>query len=593
MAKFIAIDGEADNKGNYIVMCDSEGRVLYNPNGITSAEAFGFLLSLPKRHEIVCYGLNYDANQWLKDLPRYNLEGLATQNRTAWQGTYKLEWIPSKMFTVTVPGKSVTVCEVFGFFQTSFVKALQQWGFEAPAEIETMKRKRGTFTRKELQRVIAYCQHECRLLVQLMERLQDACRQADCVPRRRWIGAGSIASSLMMKHNVRAHHAHDLDVFDGDLTEEYVLRAYFGGRVELYQQGWQTPAVSNDVRSAYPFGAMFLPALPGARVQHVKSYSRHRYALWRVSWDCPQGTVVAPFPVRLPAGQICYPLAGSGVYHAHEVQAALALGYNVTVHDGVELHPEELARPFAWIPEVYEHRARFKREGNFAEKALKLGLNSVYGKTAQGYGFGKKPPFQSYYWAGFITSYTRARILQQLALTRNPVMVATDGIVGGWIPPGGDPVTTDIGTWEEDSYDRIATIQPGVYVAEKNGEQLVKSRGFFARDVNYPAMVERFYEDPLSAYHFRSRRFIGLKVALHRKDFNVWRQWIDERRSIAFEIQNKQHEWDYDRRVMSLYPIAGPYDSLPYVPKQSLYDDPSDEALENMVRDDQPHREVD
>lgn len=593
MAKFIAIDGEADNKGHYIVMCDSEGRVLHNPNGITSAEAFAFLLSLPKRHEIVCYGLNYDANQWLRNLPRSNLEGLATHNRTAWQGTYKLEWIPSKMFTVTVPGKSITVCEVFGFFQTSFVKALQQWGFEAPEEIEAMKRKRGTFTRRELQRVIAYCQHECRLLVQLMERLQDACQQAGCVPRRRWIGAGSIASSLMMRHNVKAHHAHDLDVFGSGLTDEYVLRAYFGGRVELYQQGWQTPAVSNDVRSAYPFGAMFLPSLVGAQAHHVKTYSPHPYALWRVSWDCPEDTIVAPFPVRLPAGQICYPRAGEGVYHGHEVQAAIDLGYNVTVHDGVKLQPETTEQPFTWIPEVYAHRARFKAEGNFAEKALKLGLNSVYGKTAQGYGFGKKPPFQSYYWAGFITSYTRARILRQLQTTRYPVMVATDGIVAGSIPPGRGPVTTDIGTWEVDSYDRIATIQPGVYVAEKNGEQLVKSRGFFARDVDYPAMVARFYEDPLSAYHFRSRRFIGLKVALHRKDFSVWRQWIDERRSIAFEIQNKNHEYDFDRRVMKLTPIAGPYSSLPYVPKQSLYDDPSDEALENMVRDDQPHREVD
>lgn len=592
MAKFIAIDGEADSDGNYIIMCDSEGRVLHNPTGITSSEALNFLLALPKRYEIVCYGLNYDANQWLRNLARANLEALSYSNRTTYQGTYKLEWIPSKMFTVSVPGKTLTVCEVFGFFQTSFVKALQQWGFEPPAEIETMKRKRGTFTQSELDRIVRYCQEECRLLVQLMERLQDACKTAGCVPRRRWIGAGAIASSLMMAHNVKAHHAHDVDVFGETFTDEFVLRAYFGGRVELYRQGWQQPAVSDDVRSAYPFAAMSLPSLSNARILHVRGYDpTWPFSVWRVTWTCDRDTVIAPFPVRLPGGQICYPRAGEGVYHAAEVTAALKCGYNVTVHEGVSLYPEDIETPFGWIPDVYAHRAKFKREGNFAEKALKLGLNSVYGKTAQGYGFGKKPPFQSYYWAGYITSATRARILQRLNTTTNPVMVATDGIVAGAI--GGAPSKDDaIGTWESDSYDRIATIQPGVYVAEKNGEQLVKSRGFFARDVDYPAMVERFYEDSLSCYHFRSRRFIGLKVALHRTDFGVWRQWIEERRSVAFEIQNKERE-ELANGAVILKPIAGPFESLPYVPKQSLYDDPSDDELENIVRDDQPHREVD
>lgn len=588
MTKFVAIDGEADNKGNYIIMCDSEGRVLHNPAGITTTEALHFILALPKRTELVCYGLNYDVNQWIKDLPRSNLERLAMENRSTWQGDYKLEWIPSKMFTVSVRGASRTVCEVFGFFQTSFVKALSQWGFDPPAEIEQMKQKRGTFTRNDLQAVVHYCQHECRLLVQMMERLQEACQEADCVPRRRWIGAGSIASSLLTSHGAKHHHAYDADLFGREVTDDYVLRAYFGGRVELYQQGWQSRAVAHDIRSAYPYAAMNLPDLSEATFLRTKLFTPGNYGLWRVSWDEPEGRQVMPFPVRLPKGDICYPRSGEGVYHTAEVSAALDCGYSVRVHDGVLLTPR-VGLPFTWINDVYEHRARFKREGNYAEKALKLGLNSVYGKTAQGYGFGRKPPFQSYFWAGYITSYTRASALRMLQNMDVPVMTATDGIVG----IDGIPrlYNDNIGAWEHSAYDRIATVQPGVYVAEENGERMVKSRGFFARDVDYDAMLQRFYDDPQSCYHFKSRRFIGLKVALHRKDFGVWRQWIDERRSIAFEIKNKiprVHEGN-----VYLYPIKGPFESLPYVPKQSLYDDPSEDMVENMVRDDQPHREVD
>lgn len=591
MTTFVAIDGEADNKGRYIIMCDSNGRVLYNPDGITTTQAFHFVLSLPKQHELVCYGLNYDVNQWIKDLPRSNLEKLARTNECVHQGDYKLQWIPSKMFTVRVHGTARTVCEVFGFFQTSFVKALSQWGFTPPAEIETMKQKRGTFNQRDIEAVIHYCQHECRLLVQLMDRLNEACVESNCAPRRRWIGAGAIASSLLTAHGAKHHHAHDVDLFGPDLTDDYVLRAYFGGRVELYQQGWQSNAVAHDIRSAYPYAAMSLPSLNEASVTRATRYQPSQpYALWRVSWDEPDnGRQVMPFPVRLDKGDICYPMRGEGVYHAAEVRAAKACGYNVVVHDGVVVHPAQ-TDAFGWINDTYLHRARYKREGDHAEKALKLGLNSVYGKTAQGYGFGSKPPFQSYFWAGYITSFTRARALTELQKFTTPVMTATDGIVGNHIAPA--QYDESIGAWECSGYDRIAAVQPGVYVAEVDGERMVKSRGFFARDVDYDAMLDRFYHDPTSCYHFDSRRFIGLKVALHRTDFSIWRQWVEERRSVAFEIRNKRAGKEHNGNIL-LYPIEGGYSSMPYVPKQSLYDDPSDEMMENIVRDDQPHREVD
>lgn len=593
MTTFVAIDGEADKDGNYIILCDSLGRTLINLNGIATVEALDFILRAPKKTEIVCYGLNYDVNQWLKDVPRGNLQRLAATHECIYQNDYRLTWVPSKMFTVTAgPHFSRTVCEVFGFFQTSFVKALKQWGFEPSAEIEQMKQARGTFDQANLDAIVHYCQHECKLLVQMMERLEDACRQAHCVPRRRWIGAGSIASSLLTTYGTKEHHVYDVDLFGRELTDDYVLRAYFGGRVELYRQGWTAPAVAHDIRSAYPFAAMSLPSLADAEAVLAASYDPTApYAVWRVSWEVHPTARIAPFPVRLDNGNICYPRQGEGVYHAAEVAAAIECGYDVTVHDGVIVRPNSDVQPFAWIPEVYEHRARFKREGSYAEKALKLGLNSVYGKTAQGYGFGRRPPFQSYFWAGYITAATRARVLKPLVALGNPVMVATDGVVSGNHSYEA-PYDESIGAWESTAYDRIATVQPGVYIAETDGERMVKSRGFFARDVNYDDMLTRFYEDPLSAYHFDSRRFIGLKVALHRTDRSLWRQWVAETRSVAFEIKNKRRLQNDDGSV-DLYPIAGPFESLPYVPKQSLYDDPTDDQLENMVRDDQPHREVD
>src|SRR5205823_4313064 len=80
--------------------------------------------------------------------------------------------------------------------------------------------------------------------------------------------------------------------------------------------------------------------------------------------------------------------------------------------------------------EIYAERARLKQSGHGGEKVLKLGLNSIYGKLAQGLGYkGKAPPYQSYLWAGMITAGTRAQILNLATLApEGLVMVATDGI---------------------------------------------------------------------------------------------------------------------------------------------------------------------
>ena len=591
MVKFVAIDGEADAQGRYIVMCDSEGRVLYNPDGISTVEAFEFLLALPQKCEIVCFGLNYDANQWVCDLPRANLERVAQTGRSTYLAGYKLEWIPSKMFTVSRPGKRVTVSEVWGFFQCSFVKALQNWGMEPPAEIERMKKKRGTFTQREIERIIAYCRDECSLLVTLMESLQGACETAGCVPRGRWIGAGSIASSLLIQHGAKNYHAYDDDVFTREQTDTYVLGAYFGGRTELYQQGWAYNVCSSDIRSAYPFAALNLPDMTQAHAYRTGPYrATIPFVLWHVRWG-GSNSRIGPFPVRMEHGEICYPLAGEGVYHGVEVNAAMECGYPIEVLDGIALDFKEDTKPFAWIADVYKHREKFKREGNYAEKALKLGMNSIYGKHAQGYGYGRRPPFQNYFLAGYMTACTRARMLTRLCSAGLPIATATDGqITSGDMPADDSTANVGIGTWEVSSYDKVATIQPGVYLAEIGNERFVKSRGFAARDVNYDDLLSEFTYDPTSCYHYVSRRFIGLKVALHRKDFSTWRTWVEEKRSISFEIRHKRSE--HVNGLTLLYPPSGPYTSIPYEPKMSLHDNPTDADLESMVVDDQPHREV-
>lgn len=580
-APFIAIDGEA-TEDDYTLIADSTGNHLYNPQrgGLTTSQCFRFLTNQPKRHTLVCFGLGYDVNNWLRDLKRDALETLWKTNVCYW-GDWRIEWVSGCWFKVRhVSGASATVHEVFRFFQSSFVAALEAWKIGAPEEIERMKAERGTFRRADIEAVTRYCLYECRLLVELMDQLRGVCKDVHLTPRK-WIGAGAVAAALLNREKMGGHHAYDLDITTPEIADESILGAYFAGRIELLHQGVHSSIKTVDIRSAYPSACLSLPSLDGAKLHPAKRFDPSRHGIWKVSWDLRGSSVlIAPFPVRRKQS-IYWPIAGSGWYHTVEVAAVIAAGYPVTVHGGHVLR-ESGVRPFSWISPLYKERAKLKQAGHAGEKVLKLGLNSVYGKLAQGYGFNSRPRWQSYFWAGYITAATRAKVFTAAVNSKDVVMIATDGIFCK--KPGVRPGKS-LGGWEFGGVDTLFAAQAGVYQGITPKKEILKSRGFFAKEVDYDELREGWESEGADYVHYYdSKRFLGLGVSLMRKDFSVWRTWRKEKRAIMLMPERKtlgEHG--------ILLPYPEPLESEPYQPKMTLIEGRALDQLQGM---DQPMKEA-
>lgn len=584
MTEFVAVDGEAIDD-RYRLLCSSEGRHVYSDAGaLSTVDCLEFLLGhAAKGRTLVCFGLGYDANNWLCDLSPAYLKELWAEQTVCW-GLYRLEWLPGRWLAVKhIDGRYVKVCETFGFFQTSFVRALADWGYTPPAALAEMKAARGTFTAAQLAKIVAYCHDECRLLVALMDDLAAACAVAGVTPKS-WIGAGAMAAALLQARGVREHHRHDLDIAEPDVANEAILGAYFAGRIELLHQGVHTNVAGLDIRSAYPAAATHLPSLDGAQLVARKRYDPAApHALWRCSWANLPGLVM-PFPTR-HNGAILYPRTGSGIYHAAEVAAARAcFGPAIRIDGGWVLKVCRPEKPFGWVPELFAQRAAWQRAGNPAQKPLKLGLNSLYGKLAQGYGYGgRTPAWQSYMWAGEITARTRARMLTAAHGARQPMMLATDGVYcqTAKVKPTARKV---LGSWEGQRIDWLFCAQAGVYEAIHDGLSVVKSRGFFAREVDYEQLREEWQRDGAQAtYTYRSTRFIGLGTALARNRLDLWNTWATDPRTLTLMPARKIALPDG-----TLAPIGGPVTSEPYEPKISLVDA---KVLENVQGSEQPLRD--
>ena len=263
---FIGWDGEGitysgDTLYSYVLFGNSQGDTIRSRN-LSTVECFDLLLRAERKcpeaiH--VGFAMQYDTNMMFRDLPREVLERIYETHRARWQG-YSIEYFPGKWLTVSRSGnrfggvqkERVRLFDVFGFFQSSFVKAIAEFvGTDDPEyqRIVDGKLARKAFTYAQLDDyIIPYWRAELRLLVRLMESLRNDLHTAD-IHISSWHGPGAVANTVFRQHHIE-HHKEDTS----DAVSRAAQYAYAGGRFELFRAGHHPHTVYQyDIRSAYPF----------------------------------------------------------------------------------------------------------------------------------------------------------------------------------------------------------------------------------------------------------------------------------------------------------------------------------------------------
>lgn len=527
--RFCAWDGEGYD-GKYVLLANSEGQSISDPDGLSTRDCLEFLLSAPRTRNHVWFAFGYDVNMILHDVPltgeAHSLEELYRTGQTTWHG-YRIQYTPRKSFTVSKgrghERRSFHSHDVFGFFQGKFTKVCREWLGEVPSLIEEGKEQRADFASWSLDKIRDYNALECALLVRIMDRFRDALRAAG-LSVRRWDGAGAVAAVWLEKHAV--------DKYYGEIPREMVepvACAYFGGRIEL--AAWGASRVYHyDINSAYPAALCECPDMSRLRwrLTRPRECPAQKFALVHVRWRLRQSDHSGvgqwnPFPWRSKQGGIYYPYEGEGWYWAVEVQAALR---RFGAGDWLEIieawEPEgEIIYPLREpIERDYAHRAALKAAGDPANVPIKLALNSLYGKTAQKHGYGGKPPkWRNLAWAGYITAATRARLSDALAAARGRVIcVMTDGV---WSEVPLDlPLSKKLGEWSYEEHDaRAEFCGAGLYRAfDADGKATeYKQRGFGGAQIDYAGLIAK-WEGKRDAQKtqdvFILRRFVGMGLAI-------------------------------------------------------------------------------
>jgi hypothetical protein len=593
--KFAAWDGEGgcgrgcrracDHPQDYLYLANSEGGELVREGGISTAEAFDFLTAEARRlgpHVThVCFGLSYDANEMLRDVPRLKLRELWNGERVQISRRFRAMYRPRKSLWVKnyTTGSSLTVWDVFGFYQTSFIRAVaDNLGAADPRLpiIRKGKARRGTFRAADLPSIRPYTQAELSALVDLCVRLRASFAGAG-LRLKRWDGAGAAAAALLERQRIKRHLAPVPPA-----VHEAALYAFAGGRIEDLRYGYHEGEVHHaDIRSAYPDAAKDLPSLRGGRWTRTGKERPDGFSIIKVRWDFSRmgdRRSILPFPFRAHDGSIYFPRRGTSWVWRPELDAALHLpdlARRVEILDGWRFTPrDEAERPFGWIPYVYQERERLKRAKNAAQKALKLGLNSVYGKLAQHIGGrdGHPPPFHQIEYAGWITSATRARLFAAAAQAGDEcITLATDGIYS--MGPMRLRVADELGGWDYSVHEAMLIAQSGVYwlrdtpkdpercdacdgpveegplgsIACRNeacgwSNLTQHYRGFDEGSLTPEAIMEAWLAGNTTVCA-ESTRYVTLGRATRtERSFKAWRKWITDDRTLDVHAVGKRED---------------------------------------------------
>ncbi len=494
--QFVGVDTEGwtDRDGHHHCMCVIVGdRVLYLDRPLTSNDVLPWMLDLPKGPTYVSYYFDYDVTMLLREMildGPTKAKGLFIDpyshyvNWSRWNGyDIGIRYIPRKQFRlVNDHGDNIIIHDVGSFFQTSFVNALGEHHIgtdEQRTYIAAMKDKRADFDIANVEAIIAYSKLECQLLADLIAKLQDDYMRVglNAYP---FEGPGPVANKALTRHIGRDHSSL--------VPDEIALRArqsYYGGRFEIaYHGNYLGDIHEYDIRSAYPYAMLNLPCLRHCEWEHRSRSFYHGDQLWvgHVQWHYDLGyRDYGPLPFRLPQGHILYPMAGQGWYWSPEIPTDVRIHEQWICHRGCD------CQPFEWINEWYQLRRSIEQsEGKGAGIALKLTLNSLYGKMAQR--VGKATHFNPV-WSSLITSITRAMIYR--VYIDNPgkvVMFATDAVFT--TEPCDLPLGNQLGEWEHAGpYQDVCIFQPGVYF--DGNEAKFKTRGIPKRTLIADAALFR------------------------------------------------------------------------------------------------------
>jgi hypothetical protein len=269
------------------------------------------------------------------------------------------------------------------------------------------------------------------------------------------------------------------------------LKAYYGGRVEIFYKGAIEDVKVSDINSSYPNVMANFP-YPDTSTIEPSSIDTHEFGIGKFKIHVPESTFIPTLPIKSKAKRLFFPTGTfTGWWTYAEVRDALSHGAKIIKEYSGE-GTNRACMPFvSFIEDFYEKRLEAKaRKNDFEVLFYKLFMNNLYGKWCQHKGgstinrepmsagmaerqkvtLDRKlgnfycyssekdgpPRTANFLWGVYITSYARLELLKGLREIHNKggtvIYCDTDSIMFNGVDSP-LPIGKELGLWDEEKFD--------------------------------------------------------------------------------------------------------------------------------------------
>lgn len=481
---YVGLDTETENGKCFVIGASSQGTThIKRTNDFYDFVQLCVGLKLNETVNFF-YNLTYDYQALIKLLEPSVIMELAVMEEVQLNDNIHLKLIPSKLFQVTIAGKKYRFYDLAQFYNHQpLKKAAQVLGGEGKLDQDVTRLSADRYDkdrqyREELDR---YLIRDCELCHDLAEHLYTTVK--DYMTPQYFYSQASFSQQYFLENMPRDYRLPPRKVLD------YALKAYNGGRFEVMKRGTFTGVSAWDIRSAYPYQNVQVPAMDkGSWVETDEYDPKALISLFRIT--ATGKSVISPMKAETKEGLILYPVGRRKDMYVNkaEYETLIRYGYDVVIHDGFSYYDDHPEYPYEFLRMFYRKKEEVgKQDPRYM--FYKIIINGFYGKTIQlearkhateeegeatdvTVKDGKKHFITESWSAGLlfnpvlaqeITGNTRSMLLDAVVRKQESVVAfATDSIIGYECPD--ITVGKRLGEWdEEESNSTFISVGSGVY----------------------------------------------------------------------------------------------------------------------------------
>lgn len=240
------------------------------------------------------------------------------------------------------------------------------------------------FTKKDL---LTYLHHDCKSLYQCIDAFFRA--PIICLAKKKWTTASQSIEVFRMFLNEPLHSLPDDEklYIEGNL-DEFVRRAYFGGRTEIFKPIFDSELLGGDllycfdVNSLYPF--CMLNEFPDKFIKWgkgFKDYNKHEMGIWRCKVKVPEDMYMPVLAIKFNE-RLIFPVGEfEGYWTKYELDYAVSQGCEIleVLEGAIFENAGFIFKEF--VETLYNMRLEAKEKNdNVTQMTMKLLMNSCYGR---------------------------------------------------------------------------------------------------------------------------------------------------------------------------------------------------------------------